>query len=45
MLIGTEDQICDTLVERRERWGLSYYVFNDDSVDTVAPIVARLTGT
>ncbi len=45
VLIGTEDQICDTLVERRERWGLSYYVFNDDSIDTVAPIVARLAGT
>jgi hypothetical protein len=45
VLIGTEDQICATLVERRERWGLSYYVFNDDSIDTVAPIVARLTGT
>ncbi|MDQ1511439.1 MAG: hypothetical protein QOG50_3283 [Actinomycetota bacterium] len=45
VLIGTEDQICETLVERRERWGLSYYVFNDDSIDAVAPIVARLTGT
>jgi probable F420-dependent oxidoreductase len=45
VLIGTEDQICDTLVERRKRWGLSYFVFNDDSIDTVAPIVARLTGT
>ena len=45
MLIGTEDQICDTLVERRERWDLSYFVFNDDSIDTVAPIVARLRGS
>ncbi len=45
VLIGTEDQICDTLVERRERWGLSYYVFNDNSIDAVAPIVARLNGT
>lgn len=45
VLIGTEDQICDTLAERRERWGLSYYVFNDDSIDAVAPIVARLAGT
>jgi probable F420-dependent oxidoreductase len=44
VLIGTEDQICDTLVERRERWGLSYYVFNDDSIDAVAPLVARLAG-
>jgi probable F420-dependent oxidoreductase len=45
VLIGSEDQICATLVERRERWGLSYFVFNDDSIDTVAPIVARLRGT
>ena len=45
VLIGTEDQICETLVERRDRWDLSYYVFNDDSVDAVAPIVARLAGT
>jgi probable F420-dependent oxidoreductase len=44
VLIGSEDQICDTLVERRERWGLSYLVFNDDSIDAVAPIVARLRG-
>jgi len=45
VLIGTEDQICDTLVERRQRWDLSYVVFNDDSVETVAPIVDRLRGT
>jgi probable F420-dependent oxidoreductase len=45
VLIGTEDQICETLVERRDRWDLSYYVFNDDSIDAVAPIVARLAGT
>jgi probable F420-dependent oxidoreductase len=45
VLIGTEDQMCDTLIERRERWDLSYYVFNDNSVDAAAPIVARLSGT
>jgi probable F420-dependent oxidoreductase len=44
VLIGSHDEICATLVERRERWDLSYYVFNDDSVDAVAPIVARLNG-
>jgi probable F420-dependent oxidoreductase len=43
--LGTIDQICETLLERRERWGLSYYVFNDDSIDTAGPIVERLTGT
>ncbi len=45
VLIGSVDQICATLAERRDRWDLSYYVFNDDSIDTVAPIVERLTGT
>jgi probable F420-dependent oxidoreductase len=45
VLIGTEEQICDALIERRARWGLSYYVFNDNSIDAVAPIVARLAGT
>ncbi len=44
VLIGNEDQICETMRERRERWDVSYYVFNDDSIDAVAPIVARLRG-
>jgi len=45
VLIGSIDEICATLDERRDRWDLSYYVFNDDSIDTVAPIVERLAGT
>jgi probable F420-dependent oxidoreductase len=45
VLIGTEGEICATLAERRERWDISYYVFNDDSIDAVAPIVARLAGS
>lgn len=45
VLIGTVEQICATMVERRDRWDLSYYVFNDNSIDTVAPIVATLAGT
>lgn len=45
VLIGTVDEICDTIRERRDRWDLSYYVFNDDAIDTVAPIVARLAGS
>ncbi len=44
VLIGSIDEICATLDERRDRWDLSYYVFNDDSIDTVAPIVERLAG-
>jgi probable F420-dependent oxidoreductase len=42
--LGSVDQICETFYERRERWDISYYVFNDDSVDTVAPIIERLSG-
>ncbi len=45
VLIGSTDEICTTIRDRRERWGLSYYVFNDDTIDAVAPIVAQLTGT
>lgn len=45
VLIGSVDQIADTLRERRDRWDLSYYVFNDDSIDAVAPIVEQLAGT
>lgn len=45
VLLGTLDEIAATLVERRDRWQLSYYVCNDDSVDTFAPIVERLRGT
>ncbi|MGH9273001.1 MAG: TIGR03621 family F420-dependent LLM class oxidoreductase [Acidimicrobiales bacterium] len=44
-LIGTVDQICDDLVERRERWGISYLGLSGDQLDAFAPIVARLVGT
>ena len=43
--VGTVDQICDDLVERRERWGVSYLVVQGDAMETMAPVVARLTGT
>ena len=44
VLLGTVDEIADTLIERRDRWQFSYYVCNDDSVDAMAPIVERLAG-
>ncbi len=44
-LIGSADQICDQLVERRERWGISYLGLSADQIDAFAPIVARLAGT
>ena len=44
-LVGTVDEVCDTLVERRERWGVSYVVVGDDNYPAFAPVVARLAGT
>lgn len=44
-LIGSVDQICDQLQERRETYGISYITFGGSVVDAVAPIVDRLAGT
>lgn len=44
-LIGTVEDLCDQLVERRERWGISYLGLSQDQLDPFAPVVARLAGT
>jgi probable F420-dependent oxidoreductase len=44
VLLGTLDEMAATIEARRERWGISYYVFNADSVDSAAPLVERLAG-
>ncbi len=44
VLIGTYDQIGQTLIERRARYGFSYYVFSDALLETAAPLVAAMTG-
>jgi probable F420-dependent oxidoreductase len=43
--VGTIDEICDQLVARRERWGVSYVVIGDDLFEAFAPVVERLAGT
>ncbi len=43
--IGTIDEICDQLVARRERWGVSYIVIGNDLFEAFAPVVERLAGT
>ncbi len=45
VLAGTVDEICESLVERRERHGLSYWVVPDSVIDDFAPVVERLSGT
>ncbi len=44
-LIGSVDQICDTLIERRERLGVSCICVAQRHLDEFAPIVERLAGT
>jgi len=46
--IGSVDYICETLLERRERYGVNYVTFLQDGDNNVcesfAPVVARLAG-
>jgi len=44
-LIGTEGEIAERLLQRRERWGFSYHVVQAESVEALAPVVAALSGT
>jgi hypothetical protein len=44
-LIGSVDEMVDSLHARRERWGLSYFVTFEPFLETLAPVVAKLTGT
>ena len=44
ILIGTETEIADNLLTRRERYGFSYYIVADGDMDAFAPLVRRLAG-
>ncbi|MFZ6004019.1 MAG: LLM class F420-dependent oxidoreductase [Actinomycetota bacterium] len=44
-LVGSVEQICDQLVERRERWGISYLGMSADQLEPFAPVIAKLAGT
>jgi len=44
-LIGSVESICDQLVERRERYGISYVTFSARAAASIVPVVARLAGT
>jgi probable F420-dependent oxidoreductase len=45
VLIGTEDELCERLLERRERWGFSNIVVPGEAMESFAPVVAQLAGT
>jgi probable F420-dependent oxidoreductase len=43
-LVGSVEQICDLVQERRERYGISYLTIHDRVAESFAPVVARLAG-
>ena len=43
--IGSVEQITQNLLEMRDRWGISYILFQSDGVVPMGPVVSRLTGT
>jgi probable F420-dependent oxidoreductase len=44
-LVGSVEEICEQLHERRERFGLNYIVVHDPELEAFAEVVARLDGT
>ena len=44
-LFGTVDQCADTVRTWRDRWGLSYITLSGDAMESMAPLVERLSGT
>ncbi len=45
LLLGTEDELVVQLEGQRARYGISYVVVFEDSLNAFAPVVARLGGT
>jgi probable F420-dependent oxidoreductase len=43
-LFGTVDQMCETLLKRRETLGVSYIAVSDEMMEALAPVVERLSG-
>jgi probable F420-dependent oxidoreductase len=44
-LVGTTEQIIETLRQRREEFGFSYIVVHEAEMEALAPVVATLAGT
>ena len=44
VLLGTVDEIAETLLQRRERFGFSYIVILELAMEAFAPVVERLAG-
>jgi probable F420-dependent oxidoreductase len=44
-LVGTVNEICETLKSRREEYGVSYLTVFEEDMEAFAPVVARLGGS
>jgi probable F420-dependent oxidoreductase len=44
VVLGSVDRVIDVMEERRQQFGVSYYVVPDVLLEAVAPVVARLAG-
>jgi hypothetical protein len=44
-LVGSTEQIAETLIARRERFGIAYVTVGVDVLEAFAPVVERLAGT
>lgn len=44
ILVGSVEQIAETILERRERWGFSNWVIPVEAAERFAPVAARLAG-
>ncbi len=44
VLIGTVEQLCEEVLARRERYGISYVTVFEKNMEAFAPVVARLAG-
>ena len=44
-LVGDSEAMIDTLIERRERWGINYLAIKPAHMPVLAPVIARLSGT
>ena len=44
-LVGTTEEIIETLQKRREELGFSYIVLHEAEMETMAPVIAALAGT
>jgi hypothetical protein len=44
LLIGSIDQICEDLLVRRERYGISYISVFEQNLEVLTPVIAGLAG-